>query len=102
VAPKRKDFRGKNFADPTALKSKKFDYQLKNKYPPMAKNFTKRYHSVVTRVLYYHFCDTSLITDWEIFCSLKFRVVCTCTFFGDMHYLSPNKLENSDQDSDSD
>jgi hypothetical protein len=57
-------------------------YQLKNKYPSLAKNFTKGYHSVVTHVLY-HFCDRSLITACEIFCGLKFHVVCTCTFFGD-------------------
>ena len=38
-------------------------------------------HSVVTHVLY-HFCDTSLTTACDIFCSLKFHVVCTCTFFG--------------------
>jgi hypothetical protein len=105
VASKRKDFRGKDFADPTIIKWKislpNLEYQFQNKYPPLTKNFTKRYQSVVTRVLY-HFCDMSLITDWEIFCSLKFHVVCTCTFFGDMHYLSPNKSENSDQDSDSD
>jgi hypothetical protein len=41
---------GKNVADPTIEKSKKFlpnlNYQLKNKYPPLARNFTKRYHSV--------------------------------------------------------
>ena len=36
-------------------------YQLENKYPPVAKNVTKGYRSVVTHVLY-HFCDTSLIT----------------------------------------
>jgi hypothetical protein len=64
-----------------SLKSQKFDYpipnlkyQLKNKYQPLAKNFTKGYHSVVTLVLY-HFCDMSLIADCEIFC--------TCSFFGD-------------------
>jgi hypothetical protein len=57
-------------------------YQLKNKYSPLAKNFTNGYHSIVTHVLY-HFCDMSLITACEIFCSLKFHVVCTCTFFGD-------------------
>ena len=45
------------FGDPTTkLKSKKnvlpnLKYQLKNKYPPLAKNVTKRYHSVVTNVL---------------------------------------------------
>jgi hypothetical protein len=77
------------------LKSQKFElpnlkYQLKNKYPPLAKNFTKRYHSVVTHVLY-HFCDMILITACEIFCSLKFHVVCTCTFFGDTICLTTNR-----------
>jgi hypothetical protein len=38
------------------LKSQKFDYptsniNLKNKYPPLAKTFTKEYHSVFTHVL---------------------------------------------------
>ena len=47
---------------------------------PTPRNFTKGYHSVVTHVLY-HFCDMSLIT--AIFCSLKFDVLCTCTFFRD-------------------
>jgi hypothetical protein len=64
-------------------------YQLKNKYPPLAKNFTKGWHSVVTYVLYL-FCDMSLITDCEIFCSLKFHVVCICTFFGDTICLTTN------------
>jgi hypothetical protein len=80
---------GKYFADSTIKKVKKFlpnlKYQLKNKYPLLARNFTKGYHSVVTHVLY-HFCDNSdmsLITACAIFCSLKFHVVCTCTFFGD-------------------
>jgi hypothetical protein len=47
-----------NFADPTIKKSKKhflpnLKYQLKNKYiPALGKNFTKRYHSVVTHILY--------------------------------------------------
>ena len=55
-------------------------YQFKNKYPPLAKNFTKGYHLVITHVLY-NFFDTSLITACAIFCSLKFHVFCTCTFF---------------------
>jgi hypothetical protein len=67
---------------PTIKKLKKYlpnlKYPLKNKYPPLAKKFTKGYHSVVTHVLY-HFCDMSLITACAIFCSLKFHVVCTCT-----------------------
>jgi hypothetical protein len=64
--------------------------RLRNKYPPLAKNFTKGYHSVVTHVLY-HFCDMSLITTCVIFCSLKFYAVCTCTFFGDTICLLTNR-----------
>jgi hypothetical protein len=45
-----------------------FDYPTSNinlkKYPPLGKNVTKGYHSVVTRVLY-HFCDMSLRTACE-------------------------------------
>jgi hypothetical protein len=61
------------------------------KTPPLAKNFTG-YHSVVTHVLY-HFYETSLIllTACAIFCSLKFHVVCTCTFFGDTICLLINR-----------
>ena len=87
VAPKRRVFLRKKFADPTIKKTKKFffnlKYQLKNKYPPLTENLTKGYHSVVPHVLY-NFCDTSLITVCAIFCSLKFHVVCTCAFFGDI------------------
>jgi hypothetical protein len=54
VAPKRNVFSGKNFADPTIIKSKIFlpnlKYQFQNKYPPLAKNFTKGYQSVFTHV----------------------------------------------------
>jgi hypothetical protein len=69
VAPKRNLFRGKNFAQP--LKKVKnlithLKYQLKNKYPPLAKNFTNGYDSVLTHVLC-HFCDMSLITACDIF-----------------------------------
>jgi hypothetical protein len=56
----------------------------------VTKNFTKGYHSVVIHVLY-HFCDMSLITAYAIFCSLKFHVVCTCTFFGDTVCLLTNR-----------
>jgi hypothetical protein len=62
----------------------------KNIYPPLAKTFTKGYYSVVTHVLY-HFCHTSLITACAIFYSLKFHVVCTCTFFGDTICLLTNQ-----------
>jgi hypothetical protein len=65
-------------------------YQLKNKYPPLAKNVTKGYHSVITHALY-HFCDMSLITACAIFCSLKFHVVCACSFFGDTICLLTNQ-----------
>ena len=37
------------------------------------------------------FCDMSLITACAIFCSLKFHVVCTCTFFGDTICLLRNR-----------
>jgi hypothetical protein len=40
---------------------------------------------------FYHFCDMSLITACAIFCSLKFHVVCTCTFFGDTIYPLKNR-----------
>ena len=89
-------FLGKKFADPfTIIKSQKcilsnLKYQLKNKYPPVTKNFTKGYHSVVIHVLY-HFCDMSLITAYAIFCNLKFHVVCTCTFSGDTICLLTNR-----------
>jgi hypothetical protein len=33
----------------------------------------------------------SLITVCEIFCSLKFHTVCTCTFFGDTIWLPTNR-----------
>jgi hypothetical protein len=67
-----------------------FKYQLKNKYPPLTKNVTKGYQSVVTHVLY-HFCDMRLITACESFCSLKFHIVCTCTFFVDTICLPTNR-----------
>jgi hypothetical protein len=59
VAPTRNVFLGKNVADPIIKKSKiisaNLKYQLKNKYPPLAKNFAKEYCSVVTHVLYLQF-----------------------------------------------
>ena len=105
AGPKRDFFLGENFSWSNHQKVKKkclpnLKYQLKNKYPSLAKNFTKGYHSVVTHVLS-HFCDISLITACAIFCSLNFHVVCTCTFFGDGICLPTNrkmiKIEN-DQD----
>jgi hypothetical protein len=77
------------------LKSKKIwlpnlKYQLKNKYPPLAKNFTKRYHSVVTHVPC-HFCmwhefDNGL---WNF---LHSKVPCCLhMYFLWRHHLSPNK-----------
>jgi hypothetical protein len=83
------------------LKSQNFSltnlkYQLKNKYPPLAKNFTKGYHSLVTHVLY-HFCGMSLITACAIFCSVKFLPM----YLLWRHHLPPDKSEN-DQDGDSD
>jgi hypothetical protein len=45
VAPKRNVFLGKNVADTTIKKTKSFlsnlEYDFKNKYQPLAKNFTK-------------------------------------------------------------
>jgi hypothetical protein len=45
VAPKRNVLLSKTCADPATGKSKiflpNFKHQLKNKYPPLAKNFTK-------------------------------------------------------------
>jgi hypothetical protein len=73
-------------------------YQLKNKYPPLAKTFTKGYHSVVTHVLY-NFCDMSLKTACAIFFSLKFML--SAHVLSWRHHLPPDISEN-DQDSDSD
>jgi hypothetical protein len=64
-------------------------YQLKYKYPPLAKDVTRGYYSVVTHVLYY-FCDMSVITACAIFNSANFHVVCTCTFFGETICLLTN------------
>jgi hypothetical protein len=70
VASKINVFLREMFADPTIKKSTKFFAQpqisIKNIYPPLAKNVTKEYHSVVTH-FQYHFCDTSLITACAIF-----------------------------------
>jgi hypothetical protein len=92
VAPKRNVFLGKHFANPTInLKSPKKIYPTsKINTHPWPKTLPKVYHSVVTHVLY-HFCDTSLITACVIFSSLKFRVGCTCTFFGDTICLMTNR-----------
>jgi hypothetical protein len=43
----------------------------------------KTLHKDTIQLSLHHFCDTSLITACAIFCSLKFHIVCTCTFFGD-------------------
>jgi hypothetical protein len=72
------------------LTSQKKFYPTLNINSPWPKNFTKGCHSVVTHGLY-HFCDMSLITACAIFCSLKFHVVCTCTFFGDTICLLTNR-----------
>ena len=77
MAPKRNVFQGKNVADPNIKKSKdvlpNLKYHLKNKYPPLAKNIRKGYHSVVTHILVYYFYDMSLITACAIFCRPKFH-----------------------------
>ena len=71
------------FADPTIKKSTKFFPQpqisIKNIYPPLAKNVTKEYHSVVTH-FQYHFCDTSLITACAIFFPFLFGATLTLQF----------------------
>jgi hypothetical protein len=82
---------GKNFVNPTIKKSKTIFY-------PTSK--TSQKDTIQLSHILYHFCDMSLITACAIFCSLKFHVVCTCTFFGDTVCLL-TKSEN-DQDSDSD
>jgi hypothetical protein len=79
--------------DPTIKKGRKKLFTqpqiwIKNKFPPLAKNVTKEYHSTVTRVLH-HFSDMSLITACAIFCGLNFHVV--CTFFGDTICLLTNR-----------
>jgi hypothetical protein len=70
VSSKINVFLGEMFADPTIKKSTTFFSQpqisIKNIYPPLAKNVTKEYHSVVTH-FQYHFCDTSSITACAIF-----------------------------------
>ena len=44
----------------------------------------QKYTIQLSHVLY-HFFDMNLITACTIFsCSVKFHVVCTCTFFGDI------------------
>jgi hypothetical protein len=71
-------------------------YQLKNKYPPLAKNFTKGWHSVVTYVLY-HFCDMYEFDNglWNF---LQSKVSCCLhMYFLWRYHLSRNKSEN-DQD----
>jgi hypothetical protein len=77
-------------------------YQLKNKYPPLARDFTKGYTIQLSHMSFTTSVTCmSLITTCAIFCSLKFHVVWTSTFFGDTMHLPPDKSEN-DQDSDSD
>jgi hypothetical protein len=88
MALKRNNSLGKNFAE---LKSSNvclanLKYQLKMNTHP----WPKGYRSVVAHVLY-HFYGMSLITACAILCSLKFHVVCTCTFFGDTICLLTNR-----------
>jgi hypothetical protein len=115
------------------LKSQKiwlpnFIYQLKNKYPPLAKNLTKGFHSLFPifisqgyiYILYIldiyfrnkirisfscHICPLPFL--WHEFDNglwnfLQFKVSCSLhMYFRWKNYLSRNKSEN-DQDSDSD
>jgi hypothetical protein len=73
--------------------------QLKNKYPPLGKNVTEGYHSLVTHVIY-HFCDTSLITACAIYIQCKVSCCLHMYFLWRQHF-PPDKSEN-DQDNDSD
>jgi hypothetical protein len=72
-------------------------YQLKNKYAPQAKNFTKRYYPT----------HMSLTTLWHEFdnclCNFLQSKVSRCLhmYFLWRHHLPPDKSEN-DQNSDSD
>jgi hypothetical protein len=97
-------FVGETFADPTIKKSKYFlsnlKYQLKNKYPPLAKNIAKGYHSVVTHVLY-HFCDMSLMTACVIFCKLTSFTLSAHVLSWETPFASWPKSENDQDDSES-
>jgi hypothetical protein len=95
VVPKKNVFLVKNVLI-QPLKSQKnvlpnLKYQLKNKYPLLAKTFTKGYHSVVTHVLYHCLCN---------FLQYKFSR-CLHMYFLWRHHLPPDKSGN-DQDSGSD
>jgi hypothetical protein len=93
VAPKRKIFLGNHFVHPN------HKYQLKNKYPPLAKNRYKRIpfscHICSLPLLWYKF-DNCLCNF------LQSKVSCCLhMYFLWRHHLPPDKSEN-DQDSDSD
>jgi hypothetical protein len=90
VAPKRNVFHGKNFANSTIKKSKKF--------LPNFKNVTNG--KLVTHVLYC-FCDMSLITACAILWARSKVSCCLHMYFLQRHQLPPDKSENN-QDSDSD
>jgi hypothetical protein len=103
VVPKRNVFRGKNVAEPTIKKSKKIlpslEYQLKNKYLPLAKNVTKRIPFSC------HTCPLPLLGHEFDNCLCNFLQskisCCLHMYFLWRHHLPPDKSEN-DQDSDSD
>jgi hypothetical protein len=67
---------------PLKFFSANLKYQLKYKYPPLAKDVTKGYCPVVTHVLY-HFCDMSLITcnfqQYNLSCCLPGDTICLLT-----------------------
>jgi hypothetical protein len=93
MALKRNNSLGKNFAE---LKSSNvclanLKYQLKMNTHPWPKTLQKDTVQLSHMHVLYHFCDMSLITACAIFCSLKFHVVCTCTFFGDTICLLTNR-----------
>ena len=88
----------KYFSDPTIKKSKNvlpnLKYQLENKYPPLAKNFTKGYTHPVP--LLWHEFDNCL---WNF---LQSKVSCCLhKYFLWRQHLPHDKSEN-DQDSNSD
>jgi hypothetical protein len=93
VAPKTNVFRGKHFADPTIKKSKiwlpNLKYQLKNKYPPLAKNVTKGLFSchICPLPLLWHEFDNGL---WNF---LQSKVAC----YLHMYFLWRHHLSRSQQ-----
>ena len=85
------------FAKSLLIQSSNLKYQLKNKYPHLTKNFTKRYHSVLTHIPHiyiWHEFDNCLCNFLQ--CKVS---CCPHMYFRWRHYLLPDKSEN-DPDSD--